>query len=239
MLVSTKALVISALKYGEADLIVKAYTLSDGLKTYMLKGVLKSKKGKFRTSMFQVLTPLEIVANHRNKGTMEYLKDARVLYNYRELHTQVVKSALLMFLAEVLHHAIKEEEANPSLFNFLEEHFKKLDNAEKIGNFHLWFLLQLTAYLGFYPEESQKELPFFNLLEGSFEFQETGNYSIGGENIVILRDFLGINFDLIGNIKLNQSSRQNFLNMLMLYYELHIEGFKKPRSLSVFNEIFS
>ncbi len=238
MLITTKALVISALKYGEADLIVKMYTLSDGLKSYMLKGVLKSKKGKFRASMFQVLTPLEIVANHRDKDTLEYLKDARVLYNYRELHTQVVKSALLMFLAEVLHHAIKEEEPNPALFNFLEKNFINLDQAEKIGNFHLWFLLQLTAYLGFYPEKSQKELPYFNLLEGNFEFKETGNYSVGGENITILKRFLGIHFDEIGSIKLNQSSRQNFLNMLIFFYELHIEGFKKPKSLSVFNEIF-
>lgn len=239
MPVTTKAIVISALKYGEADLIVKAYTFSDGLKTYMLKGVLKSRKGKFKTSLFQPLTQLEIVAKHRGKGTMEYLQDARVAHHYNSLHTDVVKSALIMFLAEVLRNSIQEEEANQALFNYLENSFIILDQTEQVGNFHLLFLLRLSGFLGFSPEASQKDLACFNLLEGSFQQFSTNEYCVEGENLEILRRFLGINFDELSRIKLNQSSRRNFLNMLLLYYELHIEGFKKPRSLSVFNEIFS
>ncbi|HEY9184984.1 MAG TPA: DNA repair protein RecO [Salegentibacter sp.] len=239
MLVTTKAIVISALKYAEADLIVKAYTFSDGLKTYMLKGVLKSRKGKFKASLFQPLTQLEIVAKHRGKGTMEYLTDARLAHHYKSLHTDVVKSALIMFLAEVLRNSIQEEEPNQPLFNFLDNSFLMLDQSEQVGNFHLLFLLKLSVYLGFSPDTSQKDLAYFNLLEGSFQQFKTNEYCIEGENVEILSRFLGINFDEISRIKLNQSSRRNFLNMLLLYYELHIEGFKKPRSLSVFNEIFN
>ncbi|MBT8300930.1 MAG: recombination protein O N-terminal domain-containing protein, partial [Maribacter sp.] len=40
MQVTTKAIVLSSLKYGDTSLIVKAFTLSDGLKSYLLKGVL-------------------------------------------------------------------------------------------------------------------------------------------------------------------------------------------------------
>lgn len=239
MLVTTKAIVISALKYAEADLIVKAYTFSDGLKTYMLKGVLKSRKGKFKASLFQPLTQLEIVAKHRGKGTMEYLTDARLAHHYISLHTDVVKSSLIMFLAEVLRNSIQEEEANKALFNFLDNSFMMLDQTEQVGNFHLLFLLKLSGYLGFSPDASQKDLACFNLLEGSFQKFKTNDYCIEGENVEVLSRFLGINFDELSRIKLNQSSRRNFLNMLLLYYELHIEGFKKPRSLSVFNEIFN
>lgn len=239
MLVTTKALVISALKYGEADLIVKLYTLSHGLKTYMLKGVLKSKKGRFKASLFQPLTQLDIIANHRDRGSLEYLKEARISHPYHTLHTQVVKSALVMFLAEVLRYAIKEEEANPNLFGFLQETLLQLDQAQQIGNFHLLFLLKLSTHLGFYPETSGYEKPYFNLLEGNFEENQSNNYCIKGENLEVLRRFLGINFDDLSKIKLGQSTRKNFLNILLLFYELHIEGFKKPRSLAVFNEIFN
>lgn len=238
MLVTTKALVISALKYGEADLIVRAYTFSDGLKTYMLKGILKSKKGKLKTSLFQPLTQLEVVANHRNKGSMEYIREAKISRSYISLHTNVIKSAMTMFLSEVLKNSIQEEEANPNLFYFLENSFNFLDEAEQIGNFHLLFLLKLSGYLGFYPEASRQELPYFNLLEGRFEHEKNKNYTIEETNIEILRQLLGTNFDKISDIKLTQNSRKNFLNMLLLYYELHIEGFKKPRSLTVLNEIF-
>ncbi len=57
MLSTTKAIVLSAIKYGDSDLIVKCYTQL-GLKSYMLKGILKSKKGKLKVAYFQPLTHL-------------------------------------------------------------------------------------------------------------------------------------------------------------------------------------
>ena len=56
MLVKTRAIIIHSIRYREADLIVKAYTKSSGLKSYLVRGVLKSKKGKLRASMFQPLS---------------------------------------------------------------------------------------------------------------------------------------------------------------------------------------
>lgn len=238
MLVHTKAIIISALKYGEADLIVKAYTLSDGLCTYMLKGVLKSRKGKFKASMFQSLTQLEIVANHRGGGKLEYLKEAKVVGNYQTLHTHPVKLAMVMFLAEMLRNAIREEEKNEALFHYLEYSFQFLDSTDKIANFHLLFLLNLTRYLGFQPETEIKDLPVFNLLDGVFQDFSSNDYCIEGKNVDLLKSLLGTDFDALPLIKMNQTSRNDFLNMLLLYYELHIEGFRKPKSLSVLNEIF-
>ena len=238
MLVHTKAIVISALKYGEADLIVKAYTLSDGLRTYMLKGVLKSRKGKFKASMFQVLTQLDIVANHRDTGKLEYLKEAKVTGNYQSLHTHPVKQALVMFLAEMLRNSIQEEESNEALFGYLEYSFQYLDATEKFANFHLLFLLNLTRYLGFQPELGMADLPYFNLLDGVFQEFSSNDYCIEGKNVDLLKSLLGTEFDALQHIKLNQTSRNEFLKMLLLYYELHIEGFRKPKSLGVLNEIF-
>lgn len=238
MLIHTRAIIISALKYGEADLIVKAYTLSDGNCTYMLKGVLKSKKGKFKASMFQSLTQLEIVANHRGTGKMEYLKEAKVIGNYHSLHTHPVKQAMTMFLAEMLRSSIHEEEANEPLYHYLEYSFKVLDSEDRIANFHLLFLLKLTRYLGFQPETGVNDLPVFNLLDGVFQDFSSNDYCIEGKNVDLLKSLLGTDFDGLYHIKMNQTSRIDFLNMLLLYYELHIEGFCKPKSLSVLHEIF-
>jgi DNA repair protein RecO (recombination protein O) len=44
MQVRTKAIVLSALKYGDTSLIVRCYTQTSGLKSYLLRGVLKSRK---------------------------------------------------------------------------------------------------------------------------------------------------------------------------------------------------
>lgn len=239
MLITTKGIVFSSLKYGEADLIVKCFTEKSGLKTYLLRGVLKSKKGKLKASLFQPLTQLEIVANHKDKGTLEYMREAKLALHYQSLHTNVLKSTVVMFLAEVLRNAVKEEEPNPALFEFLEISLSWFDIHDKSANFHLLFLVKLTKYLGFYPDDSQGDDSVFNLLDGTFQNIETNNECISDENVPVLKQLLGTDFDSLSQIKLNQTSRSRFLLMLLNYYEIHLQGFKKPKSLTVLNEIYS
>ncbi|RMB59082.1 DNA repair protein RecO [Dokdonia sinensis] len=239
MLVKTQAIVISALKYGEADLIVKCYTASSGLKSYLLRGILKSKKGKLRTAMFQPLTQLDIEANHKDKGTLESIREAKVAYHYQTLYTNVAKSAIVFFLSDILRSAIQEEEENLELFNFLVAATSWLDSNDVIANFHLLFLLRLSQYLGFYPDDSDIDREYFNLIDGTFELSELNNYCWNGEIIELLKQLLGTKFDTLETIKLNQNQRTAFVNMLLLYYELHLHGFKKPRSLAVLNTIFN
>ena len=239
MVVNTNAIVISAIKYAEADLIVKCYTQTSGLKTYMLRGILKSRKGKFKTSLFQPLTQLELVAKHKDKGSLEYLQDAKILVHYQSLHTEVVKSTMVMFLSEMLKNTIQEEEVNDALYNYLEGAINWLDFHAEIANFHLLFLLKLTQYLGFYPDDSEMELPYFNLLDGIFQESKTDGYCIRGEVLEHLKLLLATNFEALNEIKLSKANRSELLEILLTYYQLHIESFKKPKSLSILHEIFN
>ena len=50
--------------------------------------------------------------------------------------------------------------------------------------------------------------------------------------------FFGIDFDKINGIKLTKNERSDLLTLLLQYYQLHLHGFKKPKSLSVLNQIF-
>lgn len=239
MQVTTKAIVLSALKYGDTSLIVKAFTASDGIKSYILKGVLSSKKGKLKSAYFQPLTQLEIVANHRNKGTLETLREAKVFYHYQTLYANMAKNAMTLFLAELLGNSIREEERNDELFQFLQASLQWLDMHNEIGNFHLVFMLSLSKYLGFYPDIYQIDKPYFDLVEGEFTSSESLNPMLKGENIYYFKTFLGINFDAVHTIKMNKSNRQELLKSLILYFELHLQGFRKPRSLAVLNEVFN
>ncbi|WP_419212954.1 DNA repair protein RecO [Maribacter sp. X9] len=239
MQVTTKAIVLSALKYGDTSLIVRAFTASDGIKSYLLKGVLSSKKGKLKSAYFQPLTQLEIVANHRNKGTLESLREAKVFYHYQTLYADMAKNAMTLFLAELLGNSIREEERNDDLFEFLEASLQWLDMHKDIANFHLFFMLSLSRFLGFYPDAYQMEKPYFDLLEGEFTSSESLNPMLRGENVYFFKAFLGINFDEIHTIKMKKTNRQELLKVLVVYFELHLQGFRKPRSLAVLNEVFS
>ncbi|EAR03035.1 DNA repair protein RecO [Maribacter sp. HTCC2170] len=239
MQVTTKAIVLSSLKYGDTSLIVKAFTLSDGLKSYLLKGVLASRKGKLKTAYFQPLTQLEIVANHKNKGTLESIREARVTHQYQTLHSDISKNAITLFLSEMLANSIQEEERNEGLFYYMESALQWLDANTEANNFHIYFLIDLTKYLGFYPDTTSTEGLYFDLLEAEFTNNLTLSPNIKGENLNYFKRFLGINFDTLNKIKMKKANRQELLQSLVLYFELHLQGFRKPRSLAILNEVFS
>ena len=239
MQVTTKAIVLTSLKYGDTSLIVKAYTISDGLKSYMLKGILASKKGKLKAAYFQPLTQLELVASHRNKGTLESIKEAKVSYYYQSVHTQVAKNALTMFLAEMLGNSIHEEEVNTPLFTYVETALQWLDMNDEVANFHLYFLMVLSKYLGFYPDTNNLEASYFDLLEGEFVQRPSLNPIISGRCLSLFKQILGTNFDALERVKMTKTERQEVLKSIVLYFELHLQGFRKPKSLAILNEVFN
>jgi DNA repair protein RecO (recombination protein O) len=120
MQISTKAIVVSKLRYKDHDLIVKCYTEQYGIKAYLLKGILKNRKSKFKVAYFQPLTIIEIEAEHKTNRSLHFLKDIKVQNNFESIHTNIIKSTIGMFLAEILSIVLKEEEENTTLFNYLQ-----------------------------------------------------------------------------------------------------------------------
>ncbi|TAI47778.1 DNA repair protein RecO [Flagellimonas allohymeniacidonis] len=238
MQVSTKAIVLSSLKYGDTSLIVKMFTESDGLKSYLLKGVLASKRGKLKSAYFLPLMQLDIVASHKNKGTLERILEAKVSAPYKSLHTDIVKNSVVLFLAEMLGNSIQEQEKDRGLYNYLEYSLLWLDEHELNPNFHLVFLLNLTKYLGFYPDTYFQNASYFDLQEGNFVQTPTINPIIRGESLMHFKSILGINFDALQTIKINKTQRRELLKMVILYFQLHLHGFRKPKSLEVLNAVF-
>ena len=239
MLVSTKAIVLSKIKYKDYDLIINCYTENYGIVTYLVKNALKTKKGKFKPAYFQPLTLLEIEADHKDNRSLQYFKDIKLHYNYSTLHTNVVKSTMVMFISEVTSNILKEEEQNLALYNFLETTLIWFDESETNTNFHLMFLVELTKYLGFYPELPTKGASYFNLEAGKFQSTKSNIYCISGEHLAYLKQLLGIKFDVSKSLDINSKQKREFLNMILLYFKLHLDGFKQPKSVTILNQVFN
>jgi DNA repair protein RecO (recombination protein O) len=238
MQVSTKAIVVSKLRFKDYDLIVKCYTEQYGMKSYLLKNVLKNRKGKFKPAYFQPLTIIDIEADHKDNRSLDYLKDIKIQNNFDSIHTNIIKSTIAMFIAEVLSSVLKEEEKNLSLYNYLETSLIWFNENKTDTNFHFIFLIELTKYLGFYPDISQSTFPYFNLEDGKFYKTGLGKHFIEGENLTLLKQLLGIKFDTDKSNDFKPTKKLEFLNMLLLYLKLHIDSFKQPKSVAVLNQIF-
>ena len=238
-IINTKAIVLSSLKYGDTSLIVRCFTQQEGIKTYLIRGVLKAKKGKIKAAYFQALTQLNIEANHNNKGNLNSLKEVHVINPYKSIYSNIFKQTIVLFLSEILNSTIQEEEENTRLFSFIEASLIWLDTHEKISNFHLLFLLNLSKYLGFYPDVSGTESQYFNLEEGCFTFSILGKEVISGNDLNQFKKLLGTNFDTIELIKFNKKERQQVLSIIIRYFELHLDGFRRPKSLKILETVFN
>jgi DNA repair protein RecO (recombination protein O) len=142
-----------------------------------------------------------------------------------------------MFLSEMLHHSIHEEEANPDFFSFLETALMWLDTNDHIANFHLILLMESTKFLGFYPEYSNPNFDFFEMRDGVFVPFETVT-CLNKTNSFLLKKLLELRFEST-NVLFNSKERQELLKIIIDYYALHLDGFRKPKSLEVLMEVFS
>lgn len=237
MLVKTKAIVISSLRYQEKSLIVKCFTESDGLKSYFIRDAFSTRKNNQKIAFFQPLNILEIEAVHKNKGNLEYFKEIKLAYPYYTINTDISKTTIAIFLSEILHHSIREEEKNESLYHFLETAFLWLDSHDEVANFHLILMMEITKFLGFFPERPQNDNDFFEMTEGIFTPYQSISCLSESETVLFKRL---MHLKLDNSIKsFHVSERQALLKILLDYYAFHLDGFKRPKSLDVLKEIFS
>jgi DNA repair protein RecO (recombination protein O) len=233
----TKAIVISTLKFQEKSLIVKCFTQTNGIKSYFVNNAFTGKNNKQKIAFFQPLMQLEIEATHKNKGTLERFKEIKIATPYQTISYNIYKTTIVLFLSEFLHHAIKEEEPNEPLFEYLETALIWLDSHDEISDFHLILLIQVTKYLGFYPETPTLKNNYFDLLEGIFSPIPSAT-CLNEEETNLLKKLLLIKLENNVN-SFSAAQRQALLKIIINYYVLNIEGFKKPKSLDVFKEVFS
>lgn len=237
MQVKTKAIVISSLKYQEKSLIVKCFTQSDGLKSYFVRDAFSNRKSNQKIAYFQPLTILEIEAVHKNKGTLESFKEIKIATPFHAVHNDIFKSTIVIFISEMLHHSIHEEEKNEDLFFFLETALLWLDNHDQISNFHLILLIEVTKFLGFYPEIPDPEARFFEMIDGVFTpFQSIS--CLTEYETSLFKKLLVLKFDNDQKV-FAAIERHILLKILIDYYTLHLDGFRKPKSLDVLKEVFA
>lgn len=239
MLITTKVLVLNALKYSESSLIVKCYTKDYGSISYILKGILKTRKGNLKPSFFQPLNILEIVASHRNKNTLEYIKEAKVSYHYQSIHFDMVKNAQAYFLADICRTILSEEPQNSELFEFLESEFLHLDSYPYSANFHLEFLIELTKFLGFYPGLPENHHNCFYIEKGIYS-----DYPLENKNIITEKNYTNF-IQIIKNAKghtttekISREERLELLEIILSYYKWHLPEFDTPKSLAILQSLF-
>jgi len=241
MLVTTKGIVLHSLKYSETSIIVRIYTEARGLQSYLFKGI-RSPKSKTKAGLFQPLTLLEVVAYIKEKTTLHTAKEVRLFQPYLSIPFDIRKSSVALFINELLFKSIREEEANQELFNYLWKSCLLLDSAETSLNcFPLVFTAELTHFLGIQPQPGYTEKKtVFNLKESQFQalIPQRDAYVLP-EHGKLFHLLITTTLDTSAGIHIKPSVRRSLLDSLLLYYQIHIPGFKPMNSHHILHSVLS
>lgn len=240
MLYKTRGIVLHHIKYSETSVIVTVYTESFGRQAYLINGV-RSKKARIKTNMLQPLFLLNMEVYHKSSRELQRVKEIQNDFVFSSLPYDIRKSTLALFIAEILYKTIQEQEPNPELFNYLYHSIQLLElKDDGIPNFHIYFLLHLTKYLGFFPENNYSlQNRYFDLKRGSFvQLRPLHTLGMDEDESTILSTLLDFSDNQHENLKIPYNQRMSILERIIDYYGLHDTGLSNLKSLSVLKEVF-
>ncbi len=239
MIIKTSGIILHSLKYAETSIIARIYTRELGLQSYLVPGVRKTK-AKIKQNLFQPLCILDLVVYHKEREGLHRIREISCPRPYSNIPYDIQKTSIAIFLAEIMQHALKSQEASPSLFDFLRDAFYHLDSTtEKIADFHLVFLLKLSRHLGFQPRNNyDASRCFFNLSEGVFQHAE-GHPEICLDK-ELSRHFFNImraDLHLPESLVITKEYRKKLLHKIIDYYRHHLAGMPEVKSHGILETV--
>ena len=211
---TVRAIILSTTKVGDRSLVLHCLCREGGRRSFIV-----SVGRKAGMALFLPLNIIEgeVVENRRTDlWRLHHISSAAPLEGIRG---NVYKNSICLFMSEVLYRCIHDGEGDAELFDWCCRSIAALDSLEAgWSNFHLRWLMELSAALGFSPTK-ESIAPFAG-----------GRYS----EICALLDA-----DLASFLTapLNGTARGEIADVLLRYLSSHTECSLNIRSLAVLSEV--
>jgi len=225
--------------YSETSIIARVYTEQLGLQSYIAKGVRK-KGAHIKRNLFSPLSLIRLVANHKEGEGLRVLRDVSCEFQLNGIATDMAKTAVSIYISELLSRSISAQMADANLYNYIEDAVLNLDRAsESIAGFPLAFTIGLTQFLGFDPHNNFSATEtYFDMVEGNFSSGPPGHpyyfCSPLSDSFAEVLKTLNIG---IANIKIDYSTRTDLLSKMLGYFRIHIPAFGEMKSVQVLTDV--
>lgn len=238
----TKGIILQCIKYSEAANILCVYTKDNGRESYIVYRS-KTKRSSLKNVFMQPLAVVEMEVKRKNNTELHHVTELRPAFSQSGILFSPVKTILSLFLSEVLYRVLRSTDKDPALFSFLENSIQVLDLVESgIANFHLVFLIQLTRYLGYYPNidsiERMDDL-YFDLLSGTFtQIPPSHPHYLESNETVLFQKMMRMTYENMRFFSFSRVERVDILRHIIQYYRLHLPEFPEIQSLEILREVF-
>lgn len=240
MLVKTEAIVLRNTVFGDQKMIVDLFTDMLGCVSVVTR-FSSSSKGKIRKQLFVPLSLIEIEMDYKENSSLQKLKNASISVPYTDIPFDSYKISISFFISEVTFFALRGENDNKALFNFVSKSLQWLDTTSKpCPNFHLVYMMGLVTFLGFMPNlDNYHEGDCFDLRNACFECRAEGHADfLDPEQAQRIVTLARMNYSTMHLFKMSHNDRNRIVDVLVDFYRLHIPGFPQLKSLDVLKQIF-
>jgi len=220
MLYKTKGIVFRFTPYGETSIIVNIFTASFGLQSYIVNSV-RSKSGKSKIALYQPLTLLDLVVYHKENAGIVRIKELSCAHAYQTLSVDPTKSAIGLFMCEILNKTVREQSHASEMCDFIFDSMIRLDSLQHPENFHLIFLIRLSKHLGF----------------GPFAREELSLWMMDDNEKAIIDQLIDADYET--RIIMKNDQRRNLLDILLRFYESHIDSMGPIKSIQVLRQVMN
>lgn len=235
MIDSTEGIVLHSIPYSETSIIAHIYSKKFGNISCIMGNVRGSRS---KSAYFRPLSIIKFQIYNKKNNTLQRIKDIEYVYMPQSMYDSIYKANIALFLGEFLHKLCIHFDANIELFNFVESYIQFLDTEnETYHQSHILFLIHLLRFWGIFPQKNFKEGWYFNKQHGLFEETYT-EACVSKELSPILYSCIQSN-NFSDTIVSNRKERQELLEAIISYYQIHVHSIQTLHTLEILKTIFT
>ena len=208
-------IILNHTKFGENSIVL--HTLSS---EYGRRGFLVKVSPRTAMALFLPLNILEAEVTENPKSSLWFARNFVSVNPLNGIRSNIHKNTMTLFMSEVLYRVVKDQTNEDGLADWLKGQILTLDALQSdFANFHLLFLLNLYAALGFDPD-----------LAGLAPFAD--------KKLIHIEALLKTPFAEALLLPLSGADRNAIAESILKYIEYHTESAVNVRSLAVLREIY-
>lgn len=237
---SVEFILLHSTKYGDSSLVLHTLSREFGRRSFFLRSVCSAsavaggaakagggaKRGGSRAAVAGMVSPMNIIEGEVApvRSSPQAMPAVGALSSVRPLtgiRGDLRKGCITVFMAEVLFRALRDGASEDGLYEWCRSKILLLDALEgNFVNFHLIFLLELTAALGFRPE-----------------FRDIAPF-IPPEHAAVAESLLKLPFEEALLVPMTGAVRSDLVDSFLAYFETHLEYPLNIRSAAVLKDLF-
>lgn len=230
--------ILKTQNYTDSQKIVCVFSKEKGYMTFISPSFV-FKRNSSRTAVCMQIAEIELYENAR--GGLHKFKTLSPLVNNAAVYLDVCKMNIALLWGEILNLLLRKEPKNDALFDFIRYSVEYLNTTERdIANFNLFFLYRLAALIGFrINTETYADGMLFDIHDGNFVAPGSGA-SISGPNAArAIYRLCTCQVEDLKEIPLDRQSRRVLLDIILLFFGIHLNVDFNVKSIQVLREIFN